>query len=247
MTLDGTRTFIVGRERPAVIDPGPDDSRHLEAIIEALGGRVPIAILLTHLHPDHAGAARDLATATGAPVHCGTRGLDANLLSRLGAIALNGGEVLETDAGALQSVPTPGHVPEHLAFRWSGRAAPAGGALFVGDLLMGTGDTTLVAPPEGDLGEYLDSLERVREIGATVLYPSHGPEILDPDVVLHRYREHRMGRIEQVREARRSRPDAAVADLVDLIYGKELDPALRAAAAGSIAAVIGYLERAGRN
>jgi glyoxylase-like metal-dependent hydrolase (beta-lactamase superfamily II) len=247
MTLDGTRTFIVGLENPVVIDPGPNVPTHLAAILEALAGHPPAAILLTHLHPDHAGATAALATATGAPVRCGRGGLDTNLQSGVGATPMEDGEVVGTDAGVLQSVATPGHVPEHLCFLWPADAVSGGDALFVGDLLMGSGDTTLVAPPEGDLGEYLESLDRVREMGAAVLYPSHGPEIRRPEAVLERYRSHRIRRIEQVRAARRTRPGATVQELVEAIYGPDLDPALRAAAAGSIAAVIGYLERAGRN
>ena len=125
MTLDGTRTFIVGRERPVVIDPGPDAPRHLDAIERALGGAVPVAILLTHAHGDHADAAAPLAARTGAPVWRGSDGDEVN-----------------TDAGPLRAIATPGHTPEHLAFLWDRQ-------LFAGDAFMGGSDTTLVAPPEG--------------------------------------------------------------------------------------------------
>lgn len=239
MTLDGTRTYLVGRERPVVIDPGPDDDRHIGSILEALGGADPVAILLTHAHADHAAAAPRLARETGAPIRCAP-GL---LLDGSGQdlVYLGDGEVLGTDKGEIRAVATPGHTPDHFAFHWTGSPAPAGGGVFVGDLFMGSGDTTLVAPPEGDLGAYLASLARVEALGPSVLFPTHGPPIDDPPAAIERYREHRRERIEQLRAAIAAFPDASVQRLVDEIYGDSLDPALRGAAAGSITAMLRYL------
>lgn len=234
MTLDGTRTFLVGRERPVVIDPGPADPAHLAALEEALGGRVPAAILLTHAHPDHAEGAGELARRTGAGVRMARGALrplpDAGVERWIGD-----GDEVETDAGVVRAVATPGHAPEHLAFLWSG-------ALFVGDLLMGEGDTTLVSPPEGDLAAYLRSLDRVEGLGASVLFPSHGPPIERVPETLERYREHRRVRIRQVEEALRRSPDASADALVDLVYGAGLHPGLREAARGSLAAILHFLE-----
>jgi len=138
-------------------------------------------------------------------------------------------------------VETPGHAPEHLAFHWTGVGAPDGGAIFVGDLLMGEGDTTLVSPPEGDLAAYLRSLERIELLRPAVLYPSHGPPIESPGETIERYRAHRRARIDQVEAALRERPGASRDELVDLVYGNGLHPGLRGAAKGSLGAILRFL------
>ena len=237
MTLDGTRTFIVGERAPVVIDPGPAEAAHLAAIEEALAGAVPVAILLTHDHPDHAAGAPALSERLGSPIHVG-RGAP-------GVLPLRDGEELRCDAGTIHAVATPGHTADHVSFWWSGGDAPARGALFVGDLLMGEGDTTLVAPPEGDLAVYLRSLDRVEELDPAVLYPSHGPPLTEPLDAVRRYREHRRARIRQVAEALSVRPDAGAGELVGVVYGEGLHPALRSAAEGSIRAVLEFLRSGG--
>lgn len=246
MTLDGTRTFLVGRERPVVIDPGPADDHHLWAILHALEGVQPAAILLTHAHPDHAALARELARATGAPLLMARGALAPDVEPAAVARWIGEGEEIATDAGPVIALATPGHSPEHLAFLWRGTDAPAGGALFVGDLLMGEGDTTLVAPPEGDLAAYLRSLERLRELAPGILYPAHGPPLTDPPAALARYVAHRRERSAQVYRALQSLGAARPAELVDAVYGAELHPQLRAAAEGSIRAVLTLLEGEGR-
>lgn len=240
MTLDGTRTFVVGVERPVVIDPGPDDPHHLETVRATLGGVRPEAIILTHLHPDHAAGAATLARLTGARVLAG-EGAAAPLHGLDLDSTLGDGDEIATDRGVLRAVPTPGHAPEHLALHWTGDGAPAGGAAFVGDLMMGTGDTTLVAAPEGDVGAYLESLDRIAALRARVLHPSHGPAIEDPAAAIERYRAHRLERIEQVRTAAAAHPSAGAAELVDLIYGDTIPPGLRKAARGSVEAMLAYL------
>jgi glyoxylase-like metal-dependent hydrolase (beta-lactamase superfamily II) len=244
MTLDGTRTFLVGGARPAVVDPGPADAEHLRRLEEALGGAVPVAILLTHAHADHAGGAAALAARTGAPVRMlpgALHPLPPGL--RLGAW-LHDGERVETDAGPVEVVATPGHAPEHACFLWRGGGAPAGGALLVGDLFMGQGDTTLVASPEGDVGAYLRSLDRVEATGPGILHPAHGPALADPAAAVARYRAHRLERVRQVERALARAPSASPGELVDLIYGDELPAALRAAAEGSVRAMADFLRAA---
>ncbi len=239
MTLDGTRTYLVGHARPVVIDPGPALDRHVQAIVEALGGVRPGAILLTHSHADHSGAAPALAERTGAPVLMARGALASRLPAGAVGRWIGEGDEVETDAGTLRALATPGHAPEHLAFVWR-----QGSAIFVGDHLMGEGDTSLVAPPEGDLAAYLESLRRIGEAGAEVLYPAHGPPIRDAAAAVERYAEHRRTRVEQVRAALRDGA-ATPRGLVRRVYGPELHPGLAAAAEGSLRAVLTYLEGRG--
>jgi glyoxylase-like metal-dependent hydrolase (beta-lactamase superfamily II) len=237
MTLDGTRTFIVGHERPAVIDPGPAADGHLDEIVGALHGHTPVAILLTHAHDDHAELAEALARKTGAPVMSAS---PPHAPAGVPWHHLADGDAIPTDAGALQAVATPGHSPDHLCFHWHDRAA-----VFVGDLFMGHGDTTVVSPPEGDLAAYLRSLDRVASLCATTLYPAHGPALTDPAAVVDRYRRHREQRIEQVVHALRQAGASRPGELLDAVYGAALDPVLRPAAAGSVQAILDYLSAQG--
>jgi len=238
MTLDGTRTFIVGRERPAVIDPGPSAGGHLDAILAALGDTPPVAILLTHAHGDHSELSLALSIRTGAPVMVARGGGGDEYLDVSRWLA--DGDAIRTDAGALHAVATPGHAPDHVSFHW-----PEAGAVFVGDLLMGEGDTTLVAPPEGDLAAYLRSLDRIASLSPAVLYPAHGPPLTDPAEALARYRRHREVRIEQVVHALRRAGPSRPRELLDAVYGADLHPALRGAAEGSLHAIFGYLAAEG--
>lgn len=223
MTLDGTRTYIVGSERPAVIDAGPDGVVHRAAILEALGSAQPEAIILTHSHPDHAGGAKALARETGAPVVTAPAA------------------VIETDSGQLDLIATPGHSPDHVIARWTGGDAPLAGAAFVGDLLMGEGDTTLIAPPEGNLADYLNSLTTLEALECALLFPAHGPVIRDPHGTIERYRAHRRQRLEELQAALARSPESQPAALVEEIYGAELDPRLKLAAEGSVRAMLQYL------
>ncbi|MEX0893266.1 MAG: MBL fold metallo-hydrolase [Gemmatimonadota bacterium] len=227
MTLDGTRTFLVGRERVAVIDPGSADGGHLAALENAVGGGRAVAVLVTHRHPDHAAGAAELA-----------RRLDAPLRSA-GRATLVAGERIATDAGDLVGVATPGHTLEHMALHW-----PAGRAVFCGDLMMGGLDTTLVAPPEGHLADYLASLERVRALAPAVIHPSHGPSFEDPPAALDAYARHRAERLEQVRAAVAA-GDASVGHIISRIYEEPLPDALRAAARGAVEAYLAYLVERG--
>jgi glyoxylase-like metal-dependent hydrolase (beta-lactamase superfamily II) len=194
MTLDGTRTYIVGQAQPVVIDPGPASDVHTRRVLAALDGAKPVAIVLTHAHKDHAGGASDLARATGSPVWMGAGSLvgpEPPVLDRLA----RDGDVLETDAGSLVVVATPGHAPEHVCLHWLASGELGRGGVFVGDLLMGQGDTTLVAHPEGDVARYLESLNRIEALGGWPLYPAHGNPISDVSATITRYRRHRIERI----------------------------------------------------
>ncbi|MEJ2186537.1 MAG: MBL fold metallo-hydrolase [Gemmatimonadota bacterium] len=223
MTLEGTHTYLVGRRRVAVIDAGPALPEHQAAVAEAVGGAAAV-ILLTHEHPDHAAGAAALADLLSAPI-------------RRPAAGLAEGRRFLTDAGELVAVATPGHTPDHYAFHW-----PGAGAVFVGDLMMGGQDTTLVAPPDGDLGAYLTSLDRIRSLDAHVLYPSHGPPFRDASEAIARYVAHRRDREGRVVAALQEGP-LSVDALVDAVYGSELDARLRAAARGATHAYLSHLRQ----
>lgn len=176
MTLDGTNTWIVAEpesDLAVVIDPGPLDDVHLSAVIGAVersGRRVGLT-LLTHGHPDHAEGAGRFAELTGTKV----RALDAAL--RLGDEGLAAGDVITTGGLELRVVPTPGHTADSLSFH-----LPADRAVLTGDTILGRG-TTVVAHPDGRLGDYLDSLRRLRSLtvddGVHTVLPGHGPVLED--------------------------------------------------------------------
>lgn len=223
MTLDGTRTYLIGRERVAIIDPGPRLADHIHAVAEAVGSGVVAGILLTHAHPDHAEGADALAARLSAPVRSGT------------ARTLRNGDVIATDAGELTALATPGHTPDHFSFWWAAQQA-----VFCGDLLMGGMDTALVARPEGDLAHYLASLGKLKSLRPRVLYPAHGEPFDDPDAAIARYIAHREERIEQVVEGLKDGPLSADA-LLEQVYGVSLDPRLRHYAETAIEAYLAYL------
>lgn len=228
-TLDGTRTYIVGRDRPAVIDPGPEIESHVDALADALSGASEVRILLTHGHGDHAAAATALAERLGCPI-LGAGHPDARPLAD--------GEATDTDAGQLVALHTPGHSADHLAFHW-----PARRALFCGDLLLGRGETTWIGEYDGCVADYLASLDRLRDLDLDVIHPTHGLDIEDPGATLDAYERHRRERIEQVAEALRERPEATPAELVDAIYGDEIPEGLEEAARRSVEVMAHHLRR----
>jgi glyoxylase-like metal-dependent hydrolase (beta-lactamase superfamily II) len=223
MTLDGTRTYIVGSKRAAVIDPGPLLDEHLDAVADAVGSGVAVSVLITHAHPDHSDGASVLAER-----------LSTNLS------ILHDGDVIDTDAGELRAVATPGHTPDHVAFHFAAESA-----VFCGDLMMGGLDTALVALPEGDLQQYLQSLEKLRALRPRIIYPAHGEPFQDADSAIDRYVRHREERVVQVIRALKGRSMTADA-LIDDIYGTELDPRLRGYAASAVEAYLAFLALGGR-
>ncbi|GAA3865288.1 MBL fold metallo-hydrolase [Streptomyces sedi] len=241
MTLDGTNTWILAEPdaaRAVVVDPGPLDEGHLRAVRDAVtarGQRVDL-VLLTHGHPDHAEGAVRFAELTGAPV----RALDPAL--RLGDEGLGDGDVVTTGGIELRVVATPGHTGDSLSFH-----LPADGALLTGDTVLGRG-TTLVAHPDGRLGDYLDSLRRLRsltegEAGAHTVLPGHGPVLADAQGAIDHYLAHRAERLAQVEEAVArglTTPEQVVADVYAAV-----DPALWPAAELSVRAQLDHLRRHG--
>jgi glyoxylase-like metal-dependent hydrolase (beta-lactamase superfamily II) len=245
MTLDGTNTWVLrepGSTRSVVIDPGPPDESHLDAVAEQ-AGQVGV-VLLTHHHLDHSEAAKEFAERMG----CGVRALDPEY--RLGSEGLGDGDVVEVDGLEVRVVATPGHTADSLSF-----VLPAEGAVLTGDTVLGRG-TTVVAHPDGQLGAYLGSLDRLhalaesRQIG-TIL-PGHGPVIDDALGALDFYISHRAERLAQVEGAVAQlrdapHPEGLAADelprrVVEIVYA-DVDPVLWGAAELSVRAQLDHLSR----
>src|SRR4051812_33107891 len=182
-THTGTRTHLVGTSDLAVIDPGPDDPAHIEALLRAIDGRPVTAIVITHTHRDHSPAAAPLKAATGAPIiGCaplaladdGPRADSAFDTTYAPDRVLADGETLTGDGWTIRAVATPGHTSNHLCY-----AIEESGALFTGDHVMGW-STSVVSPPDGDMGAYLASLQKLQEREDKVYYPAHGEAVTNP-------------------------------------------------------------------
>lgn len=239
MTLDGTNTWVLlppGSTRALVVDPGPADRTHLAMVVAAAAerGAAIEQILLTHGHADHSGGAPGLAELTGAPV----RALDPR--HRLGVEGLGEGDVVAQDGIELRVVPTPGHTADSLSFLLAGSDPPA---LLTGDTVLGRG-TTMIAYPEGDLGDYLDSLGRLRELaagtpGVARVLPGHGPVLTDPVAAIEGYLAHRQERLGQITAALAAGARTAP-EVVATVYAG-VERALWPAAEQSVRAQLAYL------
>ncbi len=236
LTLDGTRSYLIGSRRPALLDPGPLDARHLDAIGEALAGRRPAWICLTHAHSDHSAAAAAAGERFGAPIAA-----SAETLRRLDldGRSVGDGDSLELDDGEtrLETLATPGHSGDHLCYLWHPSRA-----LFTGDLVLGRG-TSVVAHPDGSVADYLDSLAKLIDLHPTMLLPGHGEPVSDPRRKLEEYRDHRLERDRQVLRAAREGA-RSVAGIRALVY-PELPRGLEAAADLSILAHLEHLRAQG--
>lgn len=224
-TFTGTGTYIVGRPEAgaavAVIDPGPLDDAHLAALLAAVEGRTVSHVLVTHTHRDHAPLARPFAVATGATILAAQPpARDTHASGELDEdddadfapdVVLSGGEVMAGDGWTMEAVFTPGHASNHMAF-----ALHEENALFSGDHVMGW-STTVVAPPDGNMRDYLNSLDAVIARGFTTLWPTHGPPITDVRPFLEAYRAHRLDREAQVL-ARLRAGDRRISDMVPALY-----------------------------
>ena len=232
MTLDGTNTWILrapGASRSVVVDPGPDDPRHLDAVLE-VAGEVAV-VLYTHWHGDHTDAIDTMVSRTGAPA----RAIDAAWCRA--ADPLGDGEVVEVDGLRLEVVPTPGHTADSTCL-----LVEADDALLTGDTILGRG-TTIIAHPDGALGPYLSSLDRIGDLvssgRATTFYPAHGPVLPDAHGVVDFYRAHRLERLDQVRAAVAGGAVTA-REVVERVYA-EVDESLWPAAERSVEAQLEYL------
>ena len=237
MTGPGTNTFLVADEAAGavvVIDPGPDIPDHLRRIADEVGKRGKArAILVTHGHPDHAEGADALRDLLGVPVYAWSReGVPAM------DIALADDEVVAVGGRRLRALYTPGHRFDHLCLLLEDSAA-----LFAGDLIAGEG-TVVIAPPEGDLLDYMASLRRLRALAPRLILPAHGPLLDQPQAVLDYYITHRDEREQQVLAALANGPQP-IMNLVRVVYA-EVNPDLHPLAAQSLLAHLQKLEREGR-
>jgi glyoxylase-like metal-dependent hydrolase (beta-lactamase superfamily II) len=236
MTLSGTNTWLLragDSDHAIVVDPGPDDAVHLAAVAGA-AGRVA-AILLTHGHPDHSAGARQLHEMTGASV----RALDP--AHRFGDEGLVEGDVVTAAGVEVRVWATPGHSSDSLSFLLD---PGSGAAVLTGDTILGAG-TTVVAYPDGDLGQYLASLRRLQELGDATVLTGHGPELPHVADAAAAYLAHREERLSQVRAALAELgPHAPARAIVERVYA-DVDQAVWWAAELSVRAQLAYLRERG--
>lgn len=242
-TFHGTNSYIVGEQSAlAVIDPGPEDEAHLQALIKAIDGRAVSHIFVTHTHRDHSPLATRLSELTGAPTvaegpHRPARPLRTDEADRLDAggdtdfrpdIALADDELVEGEGWTLRAIHTPGHTANHLAFALDGT-----GVTFSGDHVMAW-STTVVAPPDGAMADYMASLDRFIERGDRLLLPGHGGLVTRPQQFLRGLKAHRKMRERAILD-RLTAGDRTIPEIVQTIY-RSTDPRLHGAAGLSVLA-----------
>ncbi len=253
MTYRGTNTYILGDGAVCVIDPGPALPAHLSAILGALApGEWVEKILVTHSHLDHSPLAKPLAAATGAPILAAgpSDWGRSRVMARLAALGgVGGGEGVDPDFapdeplregdqvtgdwGAIEVLETPGHMANHLSFTWQG-------ALFSGDLIMGW-STSLVSPPDGDMGAFMRSVRRLAVREDRIYYAGHGDPVEAPQARAEALISHRQGREHQILDALSRGGGGTAAELAQNIY-TDLAPALLPAAARNVLAHLIDLE-----
>ncbi|MBN8962097.1 MAG: MBL fold metallo-hydrolase [Rhizobiales bacterium] len=201
-TFTGTVSYIVGRGKVAIIDPGPDNAAHAQALLDAVKGETVTHIVVTHTHNDHSPNTPRIKAATGAPVyaegvhrasrprfesekHNPESGADRDFKPD---VTVRDGEVIEGDGWRLEAVATPGHTANHMAFAWPEREL-----MFIGDHVMGW-STSIVAPPDGSMVDYMESLERLTRRKEHLYFSGHGPEIPDAQKFVRFLIRHRKAR-----------------------------------------------------
>ena len=247
-TFTGTGTYIIGKgEGVAVIDPGPDQPEHLQAILDATHGERISNILITHHHLDHSPLARPLAAASGAVIYgCAVAELPAEDGVRTEAgydsftpdVSVCGGGTIAGPDWTFEAIATPGHTSNHICF-----ALAEENCCFTGDHIMGW-STTVVSPPDGDMADYLASLDVIQARNFKTLWPTHGPPITEPGPFIDAYRAHRMERERQIL----AQLAAGKTKIVDMVPGMYVgvDQRLYPAAGRSVLAHMIQLVKTGR-
>lgn len=238
-TFKGTGVYIIGQGEVAIIDPGPDDRTHIDALLRAVKGERVTHILVTHRHMDHSPAAHPLAKLTGAKVYSSTippKPSECDEL-RLEAsddhlfqpdINVMDGERFSGPGWTIEAVFTPGHTTNHMAY-----ALLEENALFPGDHIMGW-STTVIGPPDGDMTDYFNSLEKVRNRNYETLWPTHGPPVRNASAFVQAFIDHRLEREAQILEQMRA-GKTRIKDMVSVIYA-DVDKRLHPAACHSVLA-----------
>ncbi|TFL17979.1 MBL fold metallo-hydrolase [Jannaschia formosa] len=254
MTEAGTNGYVLGRSDVVVIDPGPDEARHRAALIAAIAGRPVRAVIVTHSHLDHSPGARPLADALRAPVlgFGPSAAGRSETMDRLAGL-VGGGEGVDVgfapddvlaegdrvagDGWTLRALHTPGHMANHLSLHWE-----EAGETFTGDTVMGWA-STLISPPDGDLGQFMASLDRLEALEARRFHAGHGAPVEAPSARCRALRDHRLAREAAVLDALAT--PHRIPELVAAIY-TDTPPALHAAAARNVLAHLVHLAETGR-
>jgi glyoxylase-like metal-dependent hydrolase (beta-lactamase superfamily II) len=238
-TYTGTCSYIVGNGDVAIVDPGPADPRHIEAMLAAIAGERLSLILVTHTHRDHSPAARALKAATGATIagcapyapppdiHVTGPGLDASHDADYAPdVVLTEGDRLALGGATIGALETPGHTANHLCY-----ALAEEKALFTGDHVMAWA-TTVIAPPDGSMADYMASIERLRARDDEIYWPGHGEPVRDPRRYLRALVHHRRAREDAIMQ-RLEAGDETIAQMVARIY-ESVDKRLHGAAAMTV-------------
>ncbi|WP_419926894.1 MBL fold metallo-hydrolase [Candidatus Poriferisocius sp.] len=238
-TYRGTGTYIVGRGRVAIVDPGPDDADHIAAVLAAVDGEQVEALLITHTHRDHSPASRSVAEATGATAYGFGPHPDADRddgkseergdIDFAPDMAVVHGDVIEGPGWSFECLHTPGHISNHIAYRWREAAG-----VFTGDHVMGW-STTIIPPPDGSMTDYLASLRLLADCPDDQVYwPTHGPPVTEPHLLVEALYAHRLDRERQILECLAAGPQT-IAEMVEVMYA-DVAPELHEPAARSVLA-----------
>lgn len=248
-TYTGTGVYIIGKDEVAVIDPGPLSPDHMTALDTALEGCKVTHVLVTHHHVDHSPLAAPLAAKHGCKVYGygkqtrppqgGEVRMEAgDDLSFKPDVEIRQGDIIKGKDWTIEAIHTPGHTSNHMCF-----ALRDENTLFSGDHIMGW-STSVISPPDGDMGDYMDSLERIRARHFDRIWPTHGPAIEDVDIFVQAYIDHRVEREAQILCAITAGKNEVI-DMVSHIY-THLDKRLYPAAAHSVLAHLVYMKKRGK-